>query len=236
VDVAAGRAEGDVHPGSWTHERAFEEQFLSLGVHALLRGRGLFHLNATAVLAGDAVALVVGVPGETGSSLAGAWAGGGGAALDESALLWSDGHGVCAGAWPELSSPAAGSAASSSLFVDQPRLATAIPGKPDAERLVPRGPGEYRPDVLLFLLPSAGRTRLEPLLTREALASLAAASPLLFTQPELAAAHLETLRALACQCRCYRLYLGLWPRSRPQSLSHLLPAIARSPEGIAPRP
>ena len=135
---------------------------------------------------GSGLALVVGVPGDTDPSLAGAWARSGGAALDESALLWSDGQGVRAGAWPELSPSAAGSAASSSLFVDQPRLAPAIPGEPNLERLIPRGPGEYRPDVLLFLLPSAGHTRLEPLLTREALASLVSASPLLFTQPELA--------------------------------------------------
>jgi hypothetical protein len=135
-----------------------------------------------------------------------------------------------------LPAPAAGSAASSSLFVES--LWSAATDSSDTRSLGSDSgrPGEHRPDVLLFLMPSAGYTRLEPLLTREALASLFSASPLLFTQPERAAAHLETLRRLARQCCSYRLYLSLGPRRRPQTLSTLLPAIARSHQGIGAQP
>jgi hypothetical protein len=205
-------------------------------VQALLRGQGLFPLRAAPVRTGHTVALAAGLLGEAVPTLAAAWERGGGTPLDESVLLWSDGQGVRAGAWPELPAPATGSAASPSLFVDQPRLSTVQRPEPHTEPPIPGRRGECRPDVLLFLLPSAGHTRLEPLLTREALASLVSASPLLFTQPELAAAHLETLRAVARQCCCYRLFLALGPRPRAQALSRLLPAIARSREGTAAQP
>jgi hypothetical protein len=66
----------------------------------------------------------------------------------------------------------------------------------------------------------------EPLLEREALAALIPASPLLLSNPLLAPAHLETLRVLVRQCRCYRLLHGPDLFRRPQAMGDLIGALA----------
>ena len=54
------------------------------------------------------------------------------------------------------------------------------------------------------------------------------ASPLLFSTSSLAPAHLETLRALVRQCRCYRLLHGPDLFRRPQAMGDLIGALAAS--------
>jgi hypothetical protein len=211
VDAVAGRAEGEVNPASWTREREFEESFLRLGLLELLRGQGRFHLRAAALVAGGAVLLAAGDLAGDPPALAEACAGQRGQVLAGGPVLLQVGpYGVTAGEWPALFG----------------RQAEVQPPELRFLAFIRAAPEECRPTLLLFPIERPGPTRIEPLLAREALAALVPASPLLLSTPTLAPAHLETLRALVRQCRCYRLLHGPELRRRPEAAADLLHALS----------
>ncbi len=235
VDALAGWAAGEVHPGSWTAAREFEA-VLRLGLLELLRGQGRFPLRAATLVAGEVGILAAGDTGSGKSTLTYGWARRGGAFRgDDTVLLRVGAGGVTAGAWPEPPrlDPA--------LAAHFPELAGLAPvteaGRPRVcpSLLPPGAPRECRPTVLLLPVVTPGATRVEPLAARAALAELLPASALLLAHRALAPAHLEALRGLVAQCRCYRLYQGPDLLRRPSAVGDLLRALARPQDGMAPR-
>jgi hypothetical protein len=217
VDAVTGRAEGEVNPASWTREQEFEESFLRLGLLELLRGQGRFHLRAAALAAGSDVLLAAGDLAGDPPSLAEACVGLKGQVLASGPVLLQSGpDGVAVGEWPALFG----------------RQAEVQPAELRFLAYIRAAPEECRPTLLLFPIERPGPTWIEPLLAREALAALVPASPLLFSTPSLATAHLETLRALVRQCRCYRLLHSPDLRRRPEAAADLLHALSTEPQEL----
>jgi hypothetical protein len=229
VDAAAGRAEAEVHPGSWSGSEGFVEGLLRLGLLELLRGQGCFPLRAAVLLAGEVGIVVAGSAGCGKSTLAEGWARSGGVFLgDDMALLRGGPNGVLAEACPRAARP--------DLAAPDPRRVAAPPmagaGRPWP---APRVQAECRPGVLLLPVVRPGATRVEPLSAREALAALLPASPLLLAHRSLAPPHLEALRSLAEQCRCYRLFQGQQLLCRPHAVGDLLRGLVQLQEWLSLR-
>lgn len=78
------------------------------------------------------------------------------------------------------------------------------------------------PTLLLFPRIAPGGTRAEAITPSQALAELIRASALVLLDERVAAPHLEALRRLVAQCRCYRLYHGPDALEDPERVPRLV--------------
>jgi hypothetical protein len=78
------------------------------------------------------------------------------------------------------------------------------------------------PSLLLFPQIAPGGTRAEAMTPSQALGALIRASALVLLDERVAAPHLEALRRLVAQCRCFRLYHGPDALDDPEQVPRLV--------------
>jgi hypothetical protein len=178
-----------------------------------LRHRGLYHVHAAGLARGERGVLLPGDTGAGKSTLTVSLIRAGWDYLSDDALLLRAGPvGVEALAVPDefhldpaLAErfPELAVLAGREAYNDGPRRAF----RPEEVYARPPVPG-CLPSLLLFPQIAHGGTRAEAMTPSQALAALIRTSALVLLDERVAAPHLEALRRLVSQCRCYRLYHG----------------------------
>jgi hypothetical protein len=226
LDPEAGRAEGHVAP-SGDPSRLRDDPIFTFPLLELLRHRGLFHVHAAGLARGERGVLLPGDTGAGKSTLTVTLIRAGWDYLSDDALLLRAGPtGVEALAVPDEFhlDPALGE-----RFPELAGLAEREPysaGRRRAfrpEEVYARSPvPACMPSVLLFPQISPGGTRAEAMAPSQALTALIRVSALVLLDERVAASHLDALRRLVSQCRCYRLYHGPDALADPERVSRLV--------------
>jgi hypothetical protein len=231
LDPDRGTAEGNVTPGGsrggW---RLLDDAVVTFSLLELLRHRGLYHLHAAGLARDEHGVLLAGDTGVGKSTLTVTLVRSGWDFLsDDALLLRSRLGGVEALAIPDE-------------FHLDPALAQTFPelailrqkesyngGTKRAVELgevYERGPvPACVPSLLFFPQIAPGPTRAEALAPTQALAALIRTSALVLLDERVAALHLEALRRLVSQCRCYRLYHGSDALEDPECVPRLMEAL-----------
>jgi hypothetical protein len=236
LDPESGTAEGHLSPagaipsGQW---RAQGDAVFTFSLLELLRHRGLFHLHAAGLARDGRGVLLAGNTGAGKSTLTVSLVRAGWDFLsDDAVLLRTSPEGVEA-----LSLP--------SEFHLDPTLAERFPELAPLADRQGYGSGEKRafrpveiyerqpiaacvPSLLLFPQIAPGATRAQTLTPTQALTALIRSSALVLLDERVAAPHLDALKRLVSQCRCYWLYHGPDALEDPTCIPELIEALLGS--------
>jgi len=236
VDPEAGRAEGHVAaPGdpSRAHGAArpvrelHDDPLFTFPLLELLRHRGLFHVHAAGLARGERGVLLPGDTGAGKSTLTVSLIRAGWDYLSDDALLLRAGPaGVEALAVPDEFhlDPALGERFPELAVLAEREAYNAGPRRAfRPEEVYDRSPvPACVPSLILFPQIGPGGTRAEAMTPSQALTALIRASALVLLDERVAAPHLDALRRLVSQCRCYRLCHGPDALADPERVPRLV--------------
>lgn len=231
LDVHHNRAKLFLREGFWQSSIGEAREALLACFLGLFRSFGVYGLHANAVDARDAGALLVGKSGSGKTTLAAALVESGWRFVSDDAIaLRSDGPSVEALALRRSCSMTEATALR--FFPDQWLHASPAGAVSRDKRLFDfhaRWPHSFRPRCApsLLLFPEVvdrARTALEPLDSAEALRGLIEESPGILWGGEASSRQMETLSALARNCRSYRVLSGADVLDHPAAVARLIEA------------
>jgi hypothetical protein len=236
LDPEAGKAEGRLAPSGAATSHPWRPQgdaVFTFSLLELLRHRGLFHLHAAGLARDGRGVLLAGNTGAGKSTLTVSMVRAGWDFLSDDAVLLRS----CPGAVEALSLP--------SEFHLDPALAERFPELALLNDRPGYGSGAKRafrpvevyerqpmascvPSLLVFPRIAPGATHAQALTPTQALTALIRSSALVLLDERVAAPHLDALKRLVSQCRCYWLHHGPDALDDPTCIPELIEALLGS--------